>query len=464
MSNTLNLLVIDEDKERRSKLVTLLDFIGRTGTCADYSNWLSPAMAKAEIALVGCSEALATNKLLTALSDNFPQMPVILIDPSEEITAAGNTNVYAALHFPFKYTQMLESLHRSQIITKRQKNRIDALSHNLLLRSLVGQSQAINQVRKLIEQVAEFESSVLILGESGTGKEVVARNIHALSPRFCKPFVPINCGAIPAELLESELFGHEKGAFTGAITSRQGRFELADQGTLFLDEIGDMPLTMQVKLLRVLQERCFERVGSNKSISVNVRIIAATHRNLEVAIKEGKFREDLFYRLNVFPIDVPPLRSRKEDLPLLINELIARLEASGKASVCILPAALDILSRYYWPGNIRELANLVERLTILFPDGIVDKEDLPKRFRVVNNVNGIVGSERDRMLSIMSEDQGIRDGIDLKEHMIKTELALINQALYESDWIVAHAANFLNLRRTTLVEKMRRYRVTRPPA
>ena len=281
---------------------------------------------------------------------NYPLYWLILLYPRSRYYTK---NVLANLCFPFSYAQMLEALHKCQIAQEIALAQSSHEKRTSLFRSLVGNSDSIRQVRRLIEQVANTEASVLLLGESGTGKEVVARNIHALSSRHSKPFIPINCGAIPAELLESELFGHEKGAFTGAITSRQGRFELANGGTLFLDEIGDMPLAMQVKLLRVLQERCFERVGSNRSVEVNVRIIAATHRNLEQAIEEGKFREDLFYRLNVFPIDMPPLRARREDLPLLVNELIARIEGENRPSVRIMPGALEALSRYQWPGNVR---------------------------------------------------------------------------------------------------------------
>jgi len=244
-------------------------------------------------------------------------------------------------------------------------------SSAVLERSLVGNSQGILNVRQLVMQVAATDATVLILGETGTGKEVVAKSIHELSSRAHKPFIPINCGAIPAELLESELFGHEKGAFTGAITARQGRFEMANEGTIFLDEIGDMPLPMQVKLLRVLQERQFERVGSNKSIAVNVRVIAATHRNLETSIEEGTFREDLFYRLNIFPIDIPPLRDRAEDIPLLFKALSDKLEAADCKTVTLDQQAAQTLMQYRWPGNVRELSNLVERLSILFPNGKV---------------------------------------------------------------------------------------------
>ncbi|RAP38352.1 MULTISPECIES: sigma-54 interaction domain-containing protein [Legionella] len=455
--------VIDENKERCDKLSVILNFIGKPCSIVNFSTFMQIDDLHGQIAIIGLESEASLELCLRQLAAREPLVPVILIDPPVSQVVSKIRNVIASLYFPFSYHQILESLHKCQIVLERQYSKREESNQPMLFRSLVGNSESIKQVRKLIAQVANSEANVLILGESGTGKEVVARNIHALSERAGKPFIPINCGAIPAELLESELFGHEKGAFTGAITSRQGRFELANGGTLFLDEIGDMPLAMQVKLLRVLQERCFERVGSNKSIDVDVRILAATHRNLEQAIKEGKFREDLFYRLNVFPIDVPPLRARKEDLPLLINELVARIEGEGKSGVRLLPAALEVLERYQWPGNVRELANLIERLSILYPNGIVDTGDLPSRFKTGTRSSGIIGSERETLLTVLGQEQPqTADGIDLKEHLEKTELALISQALNESDWVVAHAANYLNMRRTTLVEKMRKYGLTRP--
>lgn len=467
MSGNEVVLVIDDNLERRSKLDIIIDFIGKTSVLASYTEAGKFPLSDLLTVLVGVDNQIDKSiDLIEKLAKKSPNLPFILTGNMTAVDAANlPRNIIAKLNFPFSYTQMLEALHKCQIVMERALENANHKDSNPLFRSLVGNSESIKQVRKLIEQVADTEASVLVLGESGTGKEVVARNIHALSSRSGKPFIPINCGAIPSELLESELFGHEKGAFTGAITSRQGRFELAHGGTLFLDEIGDMPLTMQVKLLRVLQERCFERVGSNRSIEVDVRIIAATHRDLEQAIKEGKFREDLFYRLNVFPIDMPPLRVRKEDIPLLLNELISRVEGEKRPGVRLLPAALDALSYYHWPGNVRELANLVERLTILYPNGIVDHADLPRRFVIdeTPSAHGIVGNERETLLAMVSQDPPINsEGIDLKEHLVKTELALISQALDESDWVVAHAASYLNMRRTTLVEKMRKYGLVRP--
>ena len=339
-----------------------------------------------------------------------------------------------------------------------------------LFRSLVGDSPAIQRTRELIQRVAPSEATVLILGESGTGKEVIARNLHYYSSRRHKPFVPINCGAIPGELLESELFGHEKGAFTGALSSRQGRFEMAEGGTVFLDEIGDMPMAMQVKLLRVLQERSFERVGSNKTIHCDVRVVAATHRNLEDEITRNHFREDLFYRLNVFPIEVPALRDRIEDIPLLVDELSARLKSEKKGSIRLAPAAIRLLQRHRWPGNVRELSNLVERLTILYPNRTVNANDLPDKFLRYADAGELPPVEETFSLHREQEtsaaplapvDAGSarlpEDGLDLKEHLNQLECELIRQALDEANGVVAHAANLLRMRRTTLVEKLRKY-------
>ena len=325
-----------------------------------------------------------------------------------------------------------------------------------------GQSRPMREIQRLIEQVAPSDSNVLILGESGTGKEMVARHVHEISGRAAHPFVPVNCGAIPAELLESELFGHEKGAFTGALTTRLGRFEFAEGGTLFLDEIGDMSLQMQVKLLRVLQERSFERVGSNRTITCNVRIIAATHRNLEAAIIEGKFREDLFYRLNVFPIQIPALRDRLEDMPVLIDHLLERQARNSGRRVRIAKDAMNCLMRGKWPGNVRELANLLERLGILYPRQTIGATDLPERYRIVDSSEWFASGlhiETAAPVSLPRAAALPSGGLDLKDHLSAIELGLIRKAMQEADGTVAEAARLLRMRRTTLVEKLRKYRL-----
>jgi sigma-54 specific flagellar transcriptional regulator A len=315
-------------------------------------------------------------------------------------------------------------------------------------------------VRRLLEQVAPFNTNVLLTGESGTGKEWAARYVHALSNRAARPFVQANCGAIPADLLESELCGHEKGAFTGAIATRVGRFEAAEGGTLFLDEIGDISLPMQAKLLRVLQERVFERVGSNKSRSCDVRIIAATSRNLELAIREGKFREDLFYRLNVFPIELPPLRERKEDLAELVENILEHCRRHGQQPVQVTGGALRILRCYDWPGNIRELANLMERLCVLHPGQPVDIPNLPSRYTENAPLRETDREVVKRRVAAGPQPQDFdlpTEGLPLKAYIENIEIALIRRALVETEGVVAHAAQRLQIRRTTLAEKMKRY-------
>ncbi len=325
-----------------------------------------------------------------------------------------------------------------------------------------GTTPVIRTLVELIGQVAPFNTSVLILGESGTGKERVARSIHAHSDRSDGVFVPVNCGAIPSELMESELFGHEKGAFTGALSARKGRFELAEGGTLFLDEIGDMSLEMQVKLLRVLQERTFERVGGNRTIRCDVRIVAATHRNLRQAVAEGRFREDLYYRLNVFPLEVPALRERIGDLPLLVDELVTDVERRSGVSVRFSPSAMRQLTRHRWPGNVRELANLVERMAIMHPGRTIEPSDLPQDYRddVPDDPRmEVAAAVEDTTVQVPDPDAAAGEGlsVDLKEHLQQIERELIEHALRRSRGVVAEAARMLNVGRTTLVEKIRKY-------
>lgn len=374
----------------------------------------------------------------------------------------------------------------------RQVRELNATATQHLEENLVGDGAPMRHVKDMIARVYDKNASVLITGESGTGKEVVARMLHDLSPRRNKAFVPVNCGAIPAELLESELFGHEKGAFTGAIAARAGRFEIAEGGTLFLDEIGDMPLNMQVKILRVLQERVFERVGATKSKSCDVRIIAATHRSLEEMIDKQTFRADLFYRLNVFPIEVPALRERVSDLGKLVPMLVKRLAEQHQTTIELSQEAIESLARHPWPGNIRELSNLLERLMIMFPGEVIGINDLPQKYKysfhgenlvdmgevsqpVVSNTVSIpskgethvTADERAALFGSENEAPALQphvlgsDGLDLKEHIATIEKDLIQQALDESEGVVARAAELLQMRRTTLVEKMRKYDMSR---
>lgn len=320
---------------------------------------------------------------------------------------------------------------------------------------LIGASADMQAIRSLIDRVAPSMATVLVTGESGTGKEVVARRIHDLSGRN-GPFVAINCGAIPDHLLESELFGHERGAFTGAVSARAGRFEMAKGGTVFLDEIGDMPTGMQVKLLRVLQERVVERVGGAQSTPVDIRVIAATHRDLQVSIKEGRFREDLYYRLSVFPIEVSPLRDRVDDIAPLVDEIIGRVYRSHGVRLRISDAAMQVLGGYEWPGNVRELANLIERLAIIKPGGHIQVKDLPWPIREADNQPAMLSST---VAPSAVEGQALlpSKGLDLKKHLARVERDLIESALRQCDGIVQQAANMLGMGRTTLAEKIRRH-------
>lgn len=478
-----NILIISEQQARLNNLKTILSFLGEKSLAIKFSAAIECLKTNNEFSAVIIDGESAD--LVDDLVSKFPAIPFVVIS-SQKCPQQANTNIVGHIAEPVTYPTLTQMLHRCQeYFRQRPTHKISASNKTRLFRSLVGKSSEIQSVRRLIEQVSSSEANVLVLGESGTGKEVVARNVHFLSNRQKGPFIPVNCGAIPGDLLESELFGHEKGAFTGAISSRKGRFELAEGGTLFLDEIGDMPLQMQVKLLRVLQERLYERVGGTKPIKSDVRVIAATHRDLESLIQEGKFREDLYYRLNVFPIESPALRERKEDIPLLLQELVSRLETEKSGTIKFTEGSLQSLVQHRWPGNVRELSNLVERLLILFPNQVIDVADLPAKYRHTETddyrpdypeellereaINELFrsASERD---SVEDEKQlGEQDsskslppeGMNLKEYLSELEISLISQALDQQDWVVARSAETLGMRRTTLVEKMRKYNISK---
>jgi transcriptional regulator with GAF, ATPase, and Fis domain len=330
--------------------------------------------------------------------------------------------------------------------------------------NIVGESGKIKEVFSLVEKILDNNSTVLILGESGTGKELIARAIHYNSSRADKSLIPVNCGAIPEDLLESELFGHEKGSFTGAIKTRIGRFELANGGTIFLDEIGDMSPTLQVKLLRVLQEQEFERVGGMRTLKVDVRVIAATHRDLEKAVESNRFREDLYYRLNVIPISIPPLRERKSDIPLLINHFLSKCNRIKNRNVeGFSDKAMECLREYSWPGNVRELENIVERVVILKGTGIVQPADLPEKVRKGNGAAVTLHTDDEKL--IIPDDTAVYaapaidipdSGIDLNKLMEDFENRLIMEALKKSEGNKARAAEMLGIKRTTLIEKLKK--------
>ena len=325
---------------------------------------------------------------------------------------------------------------------------------------IIGESPVLNEVYRVLEKVAPTDSTVLVTGESGTGKELLVRALHKNSKRRDKPFVPINCGAIPRELLESELFGHEKGAFTHAIRTRPGRFELADGGTIFLDEIGEMDFSLQVKILRVLQEKEFERVGGTQIKQVDVRVVAATNRDLEAEVAAGRFREDLFYRLNVIPMHLPPLRERGEDVLRLAGHFLNRFcVAKDRTRLKLAPETRDMFLAYGWPGNVRELENFMERLSILCDNDTVTPEDLPEK------IWKDVGREPRPAPVLAAAPAGfawpkLRDmqdkGLGLKEFLETMEDRLILEALEAADGVKNQAAETLGIKRTTLIEKLKK--------
>ena len=475
------ILLIDADAHFARELRTILEFLDRTVVVRnDPASWQAGIDPEQRFMAVFVRATPASDgfpTLLRAIKDFAPRLPVIVVAGEDAYARSLQVDqqVLGVLDLPLQRQELQDLLAEADAVFDLiEKNDLAApTAAPAAYGGLVGSSRPMQLVRRLIGQVADSDATVLILGESGTGKEVVARSLHEQSPRSKRPFVPVNCGAIPSELLESELFGHEKGAFTGAITSRQGRFEMADGGTLFLDEIGDMSLDMQVKLLRVLQERSFERVGSNKTIETDVRVIAATHRNLEHLVSEGRFRLDLFYRLNVFPIEVPRLNERRDDIAQLVEHFIGRMKANNQRAIKMSPGVLAALGNYPWPGNVRELANLIERLSLLYPGKSVSWQDLPAKYRANEDwvaeaeddaagfaCNGDLSDEPETFSAALITDLP-EAGIDLKEHLRDVEIGLIRSALDRSDWVVSRAASLLKLQRTTLVEKIRKFDINR---
>jgi len=464
------IIVIDDDGFTIKDLQMVFEFVGYPiVSCIHPDPWPAVNPAKPPLAvIVVCGERHHWTAAVESVRQYDPRLPIILLRKpggSNPVGLRFEQQVLGILDYPLRHAALTDLLTQAKAVYAVSARPVP--SGEKPNAELIGQSRRITWVRQLMSQVCGSDATVLLLGDSGTGKEVAARNIHLHSPRRDKPFVPVNCGAIPSELLESELFGHEKGAFTGAISARVGRFEMAEGGTLLLDEIGDMSLDMQVKLLRVLQERSFERVGSNKSIETNVRIIAATHRNLEAWVEQGRFRLDLFYRLNVFPIELPPLRERREDIPLLAQEFVHRMEKERRGSVALSTCALAALAKYPWPGNVRELANLIERLAILFPRRTVYWQDLPDKYRsngdwVAELVDADAARGEENTLLLQGYAPQLPDqGVDLRAYLEGLEADLIREALARSDWVVAKAAKLLKLQRTTLVEKMRKFDISR---
>jgi len=384
--------------------------------------------------------------LLQAVRAINPETPVILMTAFGSIEAAVSAIQRGATDYLTKPLNLDELLYRIRQVSDRYRiiaeNRElrEALGERHRIEGIIGESGQMLEVLSLVRRVAPSEATVLIRGESGTGKELIAKAIHFASSRASGPLVKVNCAALPETLLESELFGHEKGAFTGALTSRQGRFELANGGTIFLDEIGDLPLHLQAKLLRVLQEREYERVGSSRPINVNVRILAASHRPLEALLKAGQLREDLYYRLNVVPIFLPPLRERRSDLSLLIEYFLRRFaEKNGKTIRGLTPEGRDILLRYDYPGNVRELENIIERAVVLTRDDVIASGDLPLTVQEPETV-----ADRDPQTNLTAAVEAL-------------ERRMIRDALAKSDGVQTRAAELLGMGERALRYKLIKY-------
>ncbi len=383
-------------------------------------------------------------EVLKKAKEMLPRLPVIMLTAHGTIQTAIEAMKIGAADYltkPFDLEE-LKIVVKQNLLVNQLVTEVNFLRAELAKKytNLIGQSRAIQEVKNLIEKVAISNATVLITGESGTGKEVAALTIHQKSLRKDGPFVPVNCAALPEQLLESELFGHEKGAFTGAVARKLGRFELADKGTIFLDEITEMPLSMQVKLLRVLQEKSFERVGGTETLHVDVRVVAATNRDIVKAMEQGRFREDLYYRLNVFQIHMPPLRERKEDIPLLAQHFVEKFRPTYLVNK-ISPAAMELLVRYHWPGNIRELQNIIERAAIICQGNEILPEHLPKELLAAQKT--VVGSVID------FPDQGI----SLEE----VEKELILKALEKTGGNQTRAAQLLGITRSALLYRSQKH-------
>ena len=443
------ILIVDDEEGIRESLSGILEDEGYDILTADSGEEAvrilretSPDLIFLDIWLTGM-DGIKTLQEIKAMK---PEVPVIMISGHGSIelaVKATQTGAYDFLEKPLSLERVL--LVSKRAIEKRTLERENiALKENLTRKwKLVGESQKIRDLREQMEMAARSNSRVLIFGESGTGKEVAARLLHEKSPRDGKPFVEVNCAAIPQELIESELFGHEKGSFTGAFEKKNGKFELADGGTLFLDEIGDMSLQTQAKVLRVIETQEFQRVGGNKNINVDVRIIAATNKDLREEVKKGNFREDLFFRLNVIPLFVPPLRERKEDIPLLVEYFLDSLAAEyGKPPRKILPAALKYLQSYDWPGNVRELKNVIERLVIMTPSNIIDAKNL--------------------FIHVEHEGSGYFQYKTLKDARDAFEKDYIAKKLEENNWNISRTAEILDVERSNLHRKIKAYEIKVP--
>jgi DNA-binding NtrC family response regulator len=449
MAESFRALVVDDEPAQLELMAGFLRKQGLDVTPAGSGNDALARFRQEPFDLVLTDQKmpdLSGLELLAAVRAINPEVAVIVVTAHGTIETAVNAIKAGAADYLAKPVNLDELLHRIHQVRERQQLRHEnrelrlALAERHRVEGIIGESGQMQEVLSLVKRVASSDATVLIRGESGTGKELIARAIHHASPRAGGPLVKVNCAALPEGLLESELFGHEKGAFTGAISARKGRFELADGGSLFLDEIGDLPLHLQVKLLRVLQEREFERVGSSRAVAVDVRVLAATHRNLEVLVRDGRFRDDLYYRINVVTIALPPLRERREDLSLLVDHFLRTLAAkNGKTIRGLTREARDALLRYDYPGNVRELENLIERAVVLTRGDVIALADLPLTLQDPSSE-----LEPKTEAGLLAAVEGL-------------ERRMIQQALRLADGVQTQAAEQLGVSERVLRYKLRKY-------
>ncbi|WP_408999325.1 sigma-54-dependent transcriptional regulator [Syntrophus buswellii] len=453
------ILIAEDDDLNRNNLTELLTMEGYEVKAVENGKEAMAAFVEDKYDLVITDLKMPEGdglELLKFVKDMNPDNIVIMMTGFGTVDSAVEAMKYGAFDYitkPMKDDLVKLTVSRALSFASLQEENVtlrDNLREKYDFGKMLGYSECIKTIFDTIEKVAKSDSTVIIYGESGTGKELVARAIHFNSDRKNFPLIPVNCGAIPEELLESELFGHEKGAFTGAIRNRLGRFELAQGGTIFLDEIGDMSPSLQVKLLRVIQEKQFERIGGVKTINADVRIIAATNQDLELAVAEKRFREDLYYRINVIPIHLPALRERGPDIAILANHFLQKFAQTKKKDVSsISPEAIACLLHYPWPGNVRELENLIEMLVVLKDGNEIVLEDLPLKIRQFKKEAQSIGSI-----------QIPEDGIDFNELVNQFEKDILLNALEKSSGVKNRAAKLLNLNRTTLVEKLKRLNIS----
>lgn len=458
--------VLDNDRRSRDLVSAFLTYKGyEVSNFDEMSGFFDTASDGMQRILVADADSLQlrSGEQLPHYLQHAPRLVVIVYGQAEAVRSLPHDERVIFLPKPLNLDE-LESVVMRALEYQALKVPVAELPPDeyphFLCSTIIGKSRQMLALFEMIEKVAESNATVLIQGESGTGKELAAQAIHQLSSRSSRNFVPVNCAAIPDDLLESELFGHVKGSFTGAYANRVGRFEMADKGTLFLDEIGDMKAALQVKLLRVLQNKEFEPVGSARSQKVDVRIIAATNKNLEDQVASKDFREDLYYRLSVIPITIPPLRERREDIPLLVNHFQAQLNRDRRRLVKgFSREALEMLCVYDWPGNVRELENLVERMVTMKESGMITVDDLPEKYL---QAQGMTSRASVPPVTVQHEQELPAEGICLNSAVDAFENRLIIQALQRSGGNKKEAAALLNLKRTTLIEKLKKKNLQYP--